>query len=129
MSQKQTTAVDTHIGHRIRTRRQILKITQDSLAERLGITFQQVQKYEKGSNRISASRLLDVAAILDVPLTYFFEDLDGSKGSEAASGQDLLVDRDGADLLRAFNAVEDKDMRRAIISVAKAARRAAPEAG
>ncbi len=123
MTQKRTTAVDAHIGSRMRTRRLVLNMTQDSLAERLGITFQQIQKYEKGSNRISASRLLDVAAILDVPPTYFFEGLDGT-ASKDGSSQNLLVDRDGADLLRAFNSIEDRGTRRAIISVVTAASRA-----
>ncbi len=122
MSQKSATAVDAHVGRRIRSRRQVMGISQTELGERLGITFQQIQKYEKGGNRISASRLLDVAAALDVPVSYFYEGLDGAEGST----QSLLIDREAADLLRAFNAVTDKNMRRAILSVAQAASRESP---
>ena len=69
-------SIDVHVGKRIRLRRNILHITQQQLAEMLGLTFQQVQKYEKGFNRVSASRLWDISRVLDVPMNFFFEDID-----------------------------------------------------
>lgn len=68
--------IDVHVGKRLRLRRNILRITQQELAKMLGLTFQQVQKYEKGDNRISASRLWDISQILGVPIDFFFEDID-----------------------------------------------------
>lgn len=70
--------IDIHVGKRIRLRRTILHITQQQLAEMLGLTFQQVQKYEKGLNRVGASRLWDISRVLDVPMGFFFEDVDES---------------------------------------------------
>lgn len=68
--------VDVHVGKRIRLRRTILHITQQQMAEMLGLTFQQVQKYEKGMNRVGASRLWDISRVLEVPMGFFFEDMD-----------------------------------------------------
>lgn len=68
--------VDVHVGKRIRLRRTILRITQQQMAEMLGLTFQQVQKYEKGMNRVGASRLWDISKVLEVPMGFFFEDMD-----------------------------------------------------
>ncbi len=75
--------IDVHVGDRLRTRRTLLGLTQTTLAEAIGVTFQQMQKYEKGSNRISASRLYDLSQILDVDMDYFFEDMD--RATEKAS--------------------------------------------
>ncbi len=120
MTQKSPRPVDTHVGQRMRLRRQILDVSQMELARRLGITFQQVQKYEKGANRISASRLVEIAAALEVPVTYFFEGLD-SAHEGGGKDQDLLIDSNGAALLRAFNRISDKAVQRALISVVQAA--------
>ena len=68
--------VDVHVGNRIRLRRTILHITQQQMAEMLGLTFQQIQKYEKGMNRVGASRLWDISRVLEVPMGFFFEDMD-----------------------------------------------------
>lgn len=68
-------SVDMHVGHRIRLRRTLLGLSQEKLGEALGITFQQVQKYERGTNRVGASRLYDLAAALDVPISFFFDDM------------------------------------------------------
>lgn len=68
--------VDEHVGHRIRVRRELLGLSQAELGELIGVTFQQIQKYERGANRISASRLYDAARVLRVPVSYFFEDMD-----------------------------------------------------
>jgi transcriptional regulator with XRE-family HTH domain len=93
-------AVDIYVGTRIRSRRLFLKLTQDVLAERIGVTFQQVQKYENGSNRISASRLYQVARFLRVPVAYFFEGLDELPARHWRSGdiqtiEAFLLDPDG----------------------------------
>ncbi len=69
--------LDSHVGHRMRLRRSLLRMTQSQVAEGLGITFQQVQKYEQGQNRISAARLYEVSKLLGVPIVYFFEGLEG----------------------------------------------------
>ena len=74
--------IDTHVGNRIRLRRQLLGYSQEKLASLLGLTFQQVQKYEKGMNRVGASRLWDMGKVLGVPISFFFEDMD-----EATAGQ------------------------------------------
>jgi transcriptional regulator with XRE-family HTH domain len=118
---KSPSSIDKHVGTRVRARRQIVGLSQERLGDALGVTFQQVQKYEKGTNRISASRLQQIAGLLGVPVAYFFEGAPGAPQSADPSSGELLVDKDGAELLRAFNAVSDEDMRRAIISLATAA--------
>ena len=75
--------VDVHVGKRIRLRRTILHITQQQMAEMLGLTFQQVQKYEKGMNRVGASRLWDISRVLEVPMGFFFEDMDADVASKS----------------------------------------------
>lgn len=75
--------VDLHVGQQIRRRRKELRITQDGLAARLGLTFQQIQKYEKGANRVSASRLWEISHHLDVPVTFFFDGAPGGAGGDA----------------------------------------------
>ena len=75
--------VDVHVGKRIRLRRTILHITQQQMAEMLGLTFQQVQKYEKGMNRVGASRLWDMSRVLEVPMGFFFEDMDADVASKS----------------------------------------------
>lgn len=75
--------VDVHVGSRIRLRRTILHITQQQLAEMLGLTFQQVQKYEKGMNRVGASRLWDISRVLNVPMNFFFEDMESDTAGKS----------------------------------------------
>ena len=88
MSQKKPSQIDIHVGGRIRFRRMMLGISQEKLGERLGITFQQIQKYEKGTNRIGASRLQHIAIILKVPIAFFFEG-QGTNGPPETSVLDL----------------------------------------
>src|ERR671917_2598173 len=78
--------VDVHVGSRMRQRRKMLNVSQEKLADALGLTFQQVQKYERGFNRISASKLFDAAHFLQAPITYFFEGLPPPSGAEANEG-------------------------------------------
>ncbi len=85
---RRASAVDIHVGGRIRVRRRLIGLSQEALAQALGLTFQQVQKYERGSNRVSASKLYATAAVLDVPVHYFFEGLDDTSSSKNA-GDDV----------------------------------------
>lgn len=103
-------AVDIHVGKRIRHRRWAIGMTQQQLAQAVGIKFQQVQKYETGANRVSASRLWDIARTLDVPVSLFFEGLEAADGG--ANIQDILSDKEAMDLLRAFHDIPDHQRRR-----------------
>jgi transcriptional regulator with XRE-family HTH domain len=109
-------SVDVHVGKRIRHRRWMNGTTQQQLAEKVGIKFQQIQKYETGMNRVSASRLWDIAHSLGVPVAFFFEGLDGSQASEAAPGSDMpgdiLSDREALELLRSYYAIPENQRRR-----------------
>jgi transcriptional regulator with XRE-family HTH domain len=121
-----THPVDLHVGARIRQRRWLLGITQQDLAERLGVSFQQVQKYESGANRVSASRLWMVAGLLNVPVEFFFEGLD-AEGMDAdprpsapdEDAADLPLDRDSLALLRSFSAIPEPQRRR-LLDLARA---------
>ncbi|MCK5746128.1 MAG: helix-turn-helix transcriptional regulator, partial [Oricola sp.] len=86
VNKKQPNPIDIHVGGRIRLRRTMLGMSQEKLGEQLGITFQQVQKYEKGTNRVGASRLQNIAAILGVPVAFFFEDAPGDAGEGSTEG-------------------------------------------
>jgi transcriptional regulator with XRE-family HTH domain len=117
--------IDKHVGRRLRWRRRELKLSQEVLAERLGVTFQQVQKYERGANRVSAGRLFELAQALDTTIPYFFEGADAvnaaiSQGM-AAEGTDFagLIDADAVDLVIAFQAIDDPDLRRSILAMVK----------
>ncbi len=109
-------SVDVHVGKRIRHRRWMNGTTQQQLAEKVGIKFQQIQKYETGMNRVSASRLWDIAHSLGVPVAFFFEGLDGTQASEAAPGSampgDILSDREALELLRSYYAIPENQRRR-----------------
>jgi transcriptional regulator with XRE-family HTH domain len=123
-----------YVGNRVRTRRLMLGMSQEALAEQLGLTFQQVQKYEKGINRISAGRLQQLCLILDVPVSFFFDNAPELAGQapereEAPSHThvaDFLASADGQALLKAFMRINDKGIRRSIVrlveSVTKARR-------
>jgi transcriptional regulator with XRE-family HTH domain len=120
--------VDVHVGKRIRHRRWLLAMTQQQLAEQVGIKFQQIQKYETGANRVSASRLWDIADSLGVPVSFFFEGLVSANGdmapaaahapraatAEDASGgaKDLMGDREAMDLVRTYYAIPENQRRR-----------------
>lgn len=83
--------VDTHVGTRLRLRRKVMKMSQQVLAEALGVSFQQVQKYERGANRISASRMYDASLVLGVPVSYFFEGLNSIHYKDRTSPEDLTI--------------------------------------
>ena len=117
--------VDVHVGKRIRHRRWLLGMTQQQLAESVGIKFQQIQKYETGANRVSASRLWDIADCLGVPVSFFFEGLSSGAALEAQSVRpdlplatvprangDLMGDREAMDLVRTYYAIPENQRRR-----------------
>ncbi len=121
MSQRTPDSVDRHVGSRVRRRRLIVGMSQEKLGEALGLTFQQVQKYEKGANRIGSGRLQQIAHTLQVPISYFY-DGQGEDGSPRnATPPELVVDKDSADLLKAFNSLADQSMRQALLNMAQAA--------
>ena len=120
MPTKSSTATDKHVGARVRMRRMMLGTSQTSLGEALGITFQQIQKYEKGTNRIGASRLQLIAHILQVPVSFFFEDL--PLPSEALSEEgpyidDFLATSDGLSLTKYFIRIKDPKLRCCIVEL------------
>ncbi|MFW8593536.1 helix-turn-helix domain-containing protein [Cribrihabitans neustonicus] len=107
--------VDVHVGKRIRHRRWLIGMTQQQLAEQVGIKFQQIQKYETGANRVSASRLWDISDALDVPVSFFFEGLqDDAKApaDKAAVPEDLMGDKEALDLVRSYYAIPENQRRR-----------------
>lgn len=107
--------VDVHVGKRVRHRRWMVGMTQQQLAERVGIKFQQIQKYETGMNRVSASRLWDIADALEVPVSFFFEGLDQTQTPEAANESapaDILSDKEALELVRSYYAMPENQRRR-----------------
>lgn len=114
--------VDVHIGRRIRLRRTVLGMRQDELARSVGITFQQLQKYETGENRVSASRLFQLAESLDTTVGWFYGDLQrGENSADPASGEleDLLTRRDGRNLLREYGKIVDPAMRKRVVEIVR----------
>ncbi len=104
--------VDVHVGKRVRHRRWMLGVTQQQLAERVGIKFQQIQKYETGMNRISASRLWDIAEALEVPISFFFEGLDSATAAGAQMPGDLMSDKEALELVRSYYAIPETQRKR-----------------
>ena len=119
--------IDTHVGSRIRLRRTMLGMSQEKLGEALGITFQQIQKYEKGANRVGASRLQNIAGILNVPVAFFFEDAPGDDDvtpgnlEESSTGYvvNFISSSEGLQLNRSFVRISDPKVRRRIIELVK----------
>ena len=133
-------SIDVHVGGRVRIRRTLLGLSQEKLGEALGLTFQQVQKYERGANRISASRLFQIGRVLDVPVSYFYEEMPDEVAREApkpaqpglAETQDRfehdpLVKRETLELVRAYYRISDPRVRRRAFDLIKAIARAETE--
>lgn len=126
-NKKKPNPIDVHVGTRIRLRRNMLGMSQEKLGELLGITFQQIQKYEKGSNRVGASRLQAIASILSVPVGFFFEDAPGNappsggfaEGGSADYVVDFLSTTEGLQLNRAFVRITDAKVRKRIVDLVK----------
>ena len=122
---KATNPVDRHVGSRVRMRRLILGMSQSKLADGLGLTFQQVQKYEKGTNRMGASRLQHVSHILQVPVLFFFEGAPQLTGQSKGNGEaaapayasEFLATSDGIALTKAFMRIKDISLRRRIVEL------------
>ncbi len=129
MVKKTPNPIDVHVGNRVRMRRMLVGMSQEKLGQRLGLTFQQIQKYEKGANRISASRLFQMAQILGVPVQFFFEDLPQQKNNDTPDGlgeardqgsiMDFLGSSEGLQLNRQFARIESPAVRRSIIELVR----------
>ncbi len=128
-NKKRPNPIDIHVGSRVRLRRNIIGMSQEKLGEALGITFQQIQKYEKGTNRVGASRLQSIASILGVPVSFFFEDAPGQESAMAGGFAedtstsfvvDFLNSAEGLQLNRAFVKISDQKVRRKVIDLVKA---------
>ncbi|HEY5279790.1 MAG TPA: helix-turn-helix domain-containing protein [Pseudolabrys sp.] len=126
MAKKVPNPIDKHVGSRVRMRRMMLSMSQEKLGDALDLTFQQVQKYEKGTNRIGASRLQQIAHILQVPVSFFFEGAPASPGlspsgmSEAPSPayvSDFLATSDGLSLTKSFMRIKNSKLRRRIVDL------------
>ena len=123
MAKKSPNPVDSHVGARIRMRRLMLELSQTQLGDALGVSFQQVQKYEKGSNRVGASRLQHIASILQVPVSFFFEEIpinrtEPTQISDTPSPESVTAfvsTTDGLKLIRAFMSIKKTALRRCII--------------
>jgi transcriptional regulator with XRE-family HTH domain len=121
-------SVDVHVGARIRLRRMIVGMSQEQLGGAVGVAFQQVQKYERGVNRVSAGRLYDLALALDVPVSFFFEELgsilvdgmDGASGQPAAGDVPESMSRETLELLRAYCRIADPQIRHPLLDLTKA---------
>ncbi len=125
---KSPNPVDVHVGSRVRLRRMLVGFSQEKLGGSMGLTFQQIQKYEKGVNRIGASRLFKLSQVLDVPVQFFFEGMPSAEISTnlgmaerdtAAFLYEFLNTRDGLELNRAFIKVTDSSVRRSIIDLVR----------
>lgn len=124
--------VDVYVGARVKMRRMILKMSQEKLAEAVGITFQQVQKYERGMNRISASRLYDLSAALNAPISFFFDDMnsdiseqsprklaDATEYRPISISNDILYQKETTDLLNAYYSVKNRNAARSALNLLK----------
>lgn len=127
MAKKAPNPIDKHVGSRVRMRRMMLGMSQEKLGDALGLTFQQVQKYEKGTNRIGASRLQQIAHILQVPVSFFFEGAPHSPGVQTTGGMseapspayvsDFLATSDGLSLTKSFMRIKNSKLRRRIVDL------------
>ncbi len=115
--------VDVHVGQRLRLRRKLAGLSQTELGEKIGVTFQQLQKYESGANRISASRLFDLSRVLDVPVSYFFDEMtenvsDAGKTEAALTDEpNLMAKRETLELARAYTRIADPKLRQLLRSL------------
>ena len=124
-------AVDIHVGQRLRLRRTLLGISQEKLGEAVSLTFQQIQKYERGANRVSASRIYEFSQVLDVPVSYFFDEMNAetkatkgrrispAPGEEPEHESDPLARRETLELVRAYYKIEDPKVRKGLFSLTK----------
>ncbi len=133
----QPNPIDVHVGNRVRLRRILQGMSQEKLGEALGLTFQQVQKYERGANRIGASRLFDLSRVLDVPVSFFFDDMSDTVKTQTPSSyvhgdvvglaeksaeyeSDSLTKRETLELVKAYYGITDPSVRKRVYELAKA---------
>ncbi len=125
--------IDIHVGGRLRLRRLAVGLSQERLAKSIGITFQQIQKYERGTNRIVASRLHDLARVLDVPIGYFFSEMaegtlpastPSAREEAVAFGHDLMEDRETLELVRSYYKIADPRIRKRLFDLVKSVSKA-----
>lgn len=126
ISPRSPNPVDIHVGTRIRLRRQVMKMSQEKLGDQLGVTFQQVQKYERGANRVGASRLWKLSQVLDVPVSFFYEGIDQDlpltefgEGDQTPIVYDFINSSDGVNLAMAVSKIKNKAVRRQILELAR----------
>ena len=121
-NRRRASSVDEHVGKRIRLKRKLLGLTQTDLAKRVGLTFQQVQKYEWGANRVGAGRLHDLSIALEVPVQYFFDGNPDAASplNKTAQSESRLLDRNTLALVRAYNGIESKDCRDSLLVLCEA---------
>jgi transcriptional regulator with XRE-family HTH domain len=138
LAKKQPSSIDAHVGSRVRLRRMLIGMSQEKLGELLGLTFQQVQKYEKGANRIGASRLFDISQILAVPVSYFFDDVPDEIASQHRSSNgnghgtshykdlesgphmmEFVSSAEGFQLIRAYTKITDPRVRKRVLDLVK----------
>lgn len=120
--------IDVHVGYRVRLRRTLLGMSQEKLGSALGLTFQQIQKYERGANRIGSSRLYKLSKILDVNISYFFEDMPDSETMEDGFSesdvpefeQDPFMKRETLELVRSYHCIKDPAIRKKMFDLVKA---------
>jgi transcriptional regulator with XRE-family HTH domain len=125
MAKKSPNPIDKHVGSRVRMRRMMLSMSQEKLGDALGLTFQQVQKYEKGTNRIGASRLQQISNILSVPISFFFEGAPNPGGHSSGMAEapspayvsDFLATSDGLALTKSFMRIKSAKLRRRIVDL------------
>ena len=122
---KRPNPTDVYVGSRVRMRRKMLGLSQEKLGERLGITFQQIQKYEKGTNRVGASRLQAMADAMEVPISYFFPDTSpsaqpGMREESATFMMDFMSTAEGLELSRAFTRIANPKVRRKVVELVRA---------
>ncbi len=125
--------IDVHVGSRVKQRRVVLGMSQDKLAKELGLTFQQVQKYERGTNRIGASRLHDMSRILTVPVAFFFEEMNNQAGFGEPGQEGYIANpldkRETLELVRAYYRIADPTVRKRIFDMVKAIGNSSPTTG
>ncbi len=110
--------IDVHVGARVRLRRTLSGMSQTQLGQKLGLTFQQIQKYERGRNRVSASRLYQMGRILDVPVSFFFDDID--EGGGARSADENLLKRETIEFVRAYYRIGNATVRKRLFELTHA---------
>ena len=125
--------IDVHVGARLRQRRTLLGMTQTNLSDAIGVSYQQMQKYERGGNRISASRLFDLSRVLDVPVEYFFDDMPNAVAASSPANKkrgrakkppsyklDLMATRETLEFVRAYFKIRDSQIRKRLYELTKA---------